>query len=118
MRISSSIGWHFYLSDSSKMKPVQVGILYAGKFRGFTSVISPPKMGIYIARRHLPPNRRRFSRKSALICLLKFWKSNRKTSNTTSMPFLPLKPLIHKALRGVRLPSDCRTRVELELNII
>ena len=27
------------------------------------------------------------------------------------MPFLPLKTLIHKALRGIRLPSNCRTRV-------
>lgn len=28
------------------------------------------------------------------------------------MPFLPLKTLIHKALRGIRLPSNCRTRAE------
>ncbi len=32
------------------------------------------------------------------------------------MPFLPLKTLIHKALRGIRLPSNCRTRVSVYLS--
>src|SRR5690606_3328456 len=43
-------------------------------------------------------------------CLLKFWKSSQKASNTISMPFLSRKPLSYKGFRDICLPSNCRRR--------
>src|SRR5690606_25207333 len=90
------------------MKPARVGIQYVVKSKGFTLVISPQMMEIFIGQRHQPPNRKRYSRKWAWICLLKFWESSQKASNTISMPFLSRKPLSYKDFRDICLPSNCR----------